>query len=127
MELNRNQLVVFENGYKAGWLEARWSEKNKAFYIRTDEIDPETGRYILLYSTEVIEKPTRKPRAKFVPTRENCQVLILPVSQTEKAYELEDGSNGLVGRGRRLYYKYVAKSVCFIDENGDIYAPAWAL
>lgn len=127
MELKRNQMVVFENGYKAGWLEATWSEKKNAFCIRTDEIDPETGRYIILYSTEIIEKQNRKPLAKFVPSRKNCPVMIRPIGQTEKAYQLEDGSNGLIGRGCKVYYKYVAKSVCFIDENGDIYAPVWAL
>jgi hypothetical protein len=53
--------------------------------------------------------------------------MIRPIGQTEKAYQLVDGSNGLIGRGCKVYYKYIAKSVCFIDENGDIYAPVWAL
>lgn len=128
MELTSKQLVVFEGGRKAGWLEAVWDERKQAFWTTTDEIDPETGGPRRIWSTTVIEKPARKSSKKFVPGRESCPVLIRPVGQTEKAYQIEDGTNGLIGRHTcRIYYKYVAKSVCFVDENGDIYAPVWAL
>lgn len=126
MELERNQLVVFENGYKAGYLEARWSNRNQAFYYVSDEVD-EDGKRIRYYSTNVIEKPVRKSK-KFVPSEKSCTVQIYPLAESEKAYQIEDGTNGLVGRSQcKEYYKWVAKSVCFVDESGNIFAPLWAM
>ena len=126
MELQWNQLVVFENGQKAGTLEGvRWSEKQQAFCLVTDEED-EHGNRIRLYSNTIIEKKQRK-RSAFVPSREKCTKQIWPIGETEKAYQIEDGSNGKIGRSScKEYYKYVAKSICFTDENGNIFAPAWA-
>lgn len=118
MTLNKNQFVVFENGEKQGYLEARWSERNQAFYTFTDD-----GEKIFSNTIETI--PERKS-SKFIPTAKNCTKHITPCDETENAYQIYDGSNGRVGRGSRPYFKYIAKSICYIDENGDIYAPSWA-
>lgn len=118
-QLNRNQFVVFDDGHKEGYLEARWSERSQAFYTFTDDGEK-------IFSTTVIERPKRKKR-KFVPSAKNCTVLINPYAETEKAYIVEDGSNGCITRGNiRTYDKYIAKSICFVDEDGKIYAPIWA-
>ena len=126
MELQMNQLVVFENGQKAGLMEGvRWNEKHQAFCLVTDEEDEE-GNWIRLYSNTIVEKIQRK-RGKFVPSREKCTMQIYPTGETEKAYQIEDGSNGKIGRSScKEYYKWIAKSICFTDEDGKIYAPAWA-
>lgn len=118
MELKKNQFVVFEDGHKEGYLEARWSERNQAFYSFS-----ESGEKI--FSTKVIEKQAKK--SSFKPSAKNCTVEIHPYGETAKAYAVHDGSNGLVGRGFKAYTKYIAKSVCFVDENGKIFAPAWAM
>lgn len=124
MQLERNQLAVFANGHKAGCLEARWSEKHKAFYYVSDELDEE-GRRIAYFTTTVIDKPQRK-RRKFSPSKENCKVMIHPLGGTEKSYVLPDGSNGKT-RHCKEYYRYIAKSICYVDENGNIFAPYWAM
>jgi len=123
MELTRNQLVVFSNGHKANNLEAVWDRKHEAFCIVTDDLDEE-GNRIRLYSTTVIEKPVRKSR-KFVPSKESCTVQIFPIGETDKAYQVPDGSNGKIGHCK-VYYKWIAKSICWADENGNIFAPKWA-
>lgn len=123
MTLKANQLVVFENGHKAGYLEAFWSNRHQAFVYVSDELDEE-GNFIRYYSTTVIEKPCRN-RRKFVPNEKNCTVEIFPLGETEKAYQIEDGTNGHT-RHVKEYYKYIAKSICYTDENGRIYAPIWA-
>lgn len=120
MELKKNQFVVFEDGHKEGYLEARWSNKKNAFYTFTDEGEK-------IYSTTIIEKTPRTRKTKFAPTSENCNIQIFPSGQTEKAYQVYAGSNGLIGRGKRDYYEYIAKSICFVDADGNIYAPAWAI
>lgn len=118
MELRKNQVVVFANGKKEGYLEARWSERSRAFYTFTDDGEK-------IFSTTIETKPERN-KAKFVPTATNCTVQIFPCGETEKAYQVYDGSNGHVGRSMKHYYKYIAKSICYADENGNIYAPIWA-
>lgn len=118
MTLEKNQVVVFENGNREGYLEARWSERNQAFYTFTDD-----GERI--FSTTIETKPERK-KTKFAPSAKNCTVQINPCGETEKSYQVYDGSNGHVGRSARNYYKYIAKSICYIDDNGNIYAPNWA-
>lgn len=119
MTLERNQLVVFENGHTEGYLEARWSDRHQAFYSFTDDGEK-------IFSTAVIEKPVRKSR-KFVPSAKTCTVLIIPCGETEKAYCIEDGTNGCITRGnRKVYYKYIAKSICYTAADGKIYAPMWA-
>lgn len=118
MILNKNQVVVFEDGHSEGYLEARWSERSQAFYSFTEDGEK-------IYSTTIIEK-AKKSTKKFVPNKKNCTVNIIPCGETEKAYQIYDGSNGLIGRGQKSYYKYIAKSICYIDEDGNIYAPNWA-
>lgn len=119
MELRKNQLVVFEDGHKEGYLEARWSERSQAFYSFTEDGEK-------IFSTTVIEKPKRNKK-KFVPSEKNCTVLICPCGETEKAYQIYDGTNGCISRGNmKVYYKYIAKSICYVAEDGKIYAPAWA-
>ena len=119
MQLERNQLVVFEDGHTEGYLEARWSERSQAFYSFTDDGEK-------VFSTTIIEKPQRKSR-KFTPTAKNCTVQITPCGETEKAYMIEDGSNGCVTRQKmRTYYKYIAKSICYVDSDGNVFAPIWA-
>ena len=117
MELKKNQVVVFENGRKQGYLEARWSERNKAFYTFTEDGEK-------IFSTTIEDKPTKRS-SKFVPNADNCNVMIHPCGETEKAYQVYDGSNNRVGRGFKNYYKYIAKSICYVDQNGNIYAPSW--
>ena len=123
MELTKNQLVVFSNGHKAGLCEVYWDRRREAFVLVTDDLDDD-GNRIRLYSTEVIDKPARNTR-KFVPSEKSCTVQIFPVGETAKAYQVPDGSNGKIGHCRE-YYKYIAKSICYIDENGNIFAPKWA-
>lgn len=122
MQLGKNQFVVFPDGEKQGYLEARWSERAQAFY-KVDQVD---GEYVKLYSTDVREKKNRKS-APFTPTKETCTVAIRPIGETEKAYQVEDGTNGCISRGnQKTYYKYIAKSICYVDQDGTIYAPKWA-
>lgn len=123
MELRKNQYVVFQNGRKEEYLEARWSERAQAFYTF---VENESGDTVKMFSTDVREKPQRKRKA-FVPSAKNCTVKIRPLSETEKAYQVEDGSNGCITRGKmRVYYKYIAKSICWVAPDGSIYAPVWA-
>ena len=118
MQLKSSQLVVFEDGHTEGYLEARWSDRKQAFYSFTEEGEK-------IYSTMVIEKPARKKR-KFTPNQKNCTIQIMPCGETEKAYIVEDGCNGYITRGnRKEYYKYIAKSICYTDENGNVFAPKW--
>ena len=123
MELKRDQLVVFENGHKASNLEVIWDRKHEAFCLVTDDLDEE-GNRIRLYSTTVVDKPIRA-RSKFTPSAESCTVQILPVGETEKAYQVPDGSNGKIGH-RREFFRYIAKSICYVKQDGAIFAPSWA-
>ena len=119
MQLSKNQVVVFDDGHKEGFLEARWSERHQAFYSFTDDGEK-------VFSTTIIDKPLRNSR-RFMPNAKNCTVQITPCGETEKAYMVEDGSNGCITRQRmKTYYKYIAKSICYVDEDGNIYAPRWA-
>lgn len=119
MILQKNQLVVFPDGHKEGYLEARWSTKHQCFYSFNEDGEK-------IYSTVIEEKPVRKNK-KFVPGPTTCTKQIFPCGETEKSYRLNDGSNGKITRGNmRVYYKYIAKSICYIDENGNIFAPIWA-
>lgn len=126
MELTSNQIVVFEDGTQHGWLEAAWSERDQAFYKFVDDPDARHGRRKIL-STDVRDKQVKTRRkSKFVPSSENCTVRILPDGETEKAYIVPTGTNGYHGKGLRVYHEYIAKSICYIDEQGEIFAPAWA-
>lgn len=118
MELKSNEYVVFTvNGkeYKAGHLEAVWSRKQKAFWILDDN-----GEKVFSTDVRTKEKKTRKAT--------DCKMVeIVPDTATEKAYGIVDGTNGSVVKGNiRVYYKWIAKSICK-EENGKIYAPVWAL
>ena len=125
-----NKLVVFDDHgqiRKLGKINnVNWDKaKNAWFTFGLDEDGYYTGERI--YSTTVIDKPERKKKSKFIPSKENCTVRIVPLFKTEKAYAIEDGSNGLTGKGCKVFYHYIAKSVCFVDEDGSIYCPVWAL
>ena len=119
MKLKENEVVVFENGTVEGWLEARWSEKAQAFYTITEDRQR-------LYSTNIQTKTPRGKR-KFTPSAKACRVEVFPYRETEKAYVVEDGGNGCVSRSNcRIYDKYIAKSICYVDAEGRIFAPIWA-
>lgn len=125
-ELKRNQVVVFPNGERHGYLEACWSNLYQAYVTFVDDDDDPRG-YTELLSTTIEEKPIRKSNRKFVPNAKNCPVQIKPCGETEKAYIVCTGTNGCVTRSNiRYYYEYVAKSVCYLDENGNVYCPVWA-
>ena len=128
MELKANELVLFSNGEKAGLINGvMWSKKHQAFRFCSSDLD-EDGNPVILYSTTIIQKPQRKSRSKFTPSKENCTVRIFPLAETSKAYQIEDGSNGKIGRSScKVYYKYIAKSICYTDENGNVFAPLWAM
>ena len=120
MQLAKNQVVVFANGKREGYLEARWSERHQAFYSFDED-----GQKI--YSTDVQDLPIRKGIKKFMPSADACTVRIYPCGETKDAYILEDGSNGKITRGNcRAYYRYVAKSICYQNNSGEIFAPVWA-
>lgn len=129
------KLVVFNDNGIIRKLSAcevsMWSNKMQAWTaLSIDDNgnyrEDENGMPIKIYSTEVIDKPKRNKKP-FVPTLENCTVEIRPEFKTEKAYALFDGTDGHVGRHVKTYYKYVAKSVCYVDDNGKIFAPVWAV
>ena len=137
-ELGKNQLVVFDDFgkvRKVDRLGVFWSEKHQAWCVLSDAVDAEgypvtddNGKRVVLYSNTIIEKPARKTNRKpFTPSKETCTVWIHPCGSTEKAYQIEDGWNGMWGKGRKEWYKYIAKSVCYVDEEGRIFAPTWAV
>lgn len=121
-ELESNEYVVFVidgKEYKAGVLEVVWSGKNKAFYV----IDDNGHR---VYSNDVRQKAPKRKHAKAtnVPTVEITNDIM---TQTEKAYGVFDGTNNAVVKGNvKVYYKWIAKSVCE-EKDGRIYAPIWAV
>ena len=124
--LERNQVVVFPNGERHGYLEARWCNIAQAYVTFVDDDNDERG-YTELYSTTIEEKPIRKTGKKFVPSAKNCPVLINPCGETEKAYIVCTGTNGCITRSNiRYYYEYVAKSICYVDGSGNVYCPVWA-
>ena len=124
MEINKNQLVVFTETdgteRKLGYTEVRYSERSQSFYVFSD-IEERTK----LYSNIVIDKPIRKKREYTKQTDTSKMKEIFPCGETEKAYQVFDGSNGHVGKTCKSYYKYYAKSICVVDNN-KIYAPLWA-
>lgn len=126
MTLNKNQVVVFPNGIRKGYLEARWDDKYKAFYTFIDDEDAPRGNR-RVYSTTIEEKPVRKSSKKFVPSATACTVLLDVVGETEKAYMVCTGTNGCITRGNlKVFHEFVAKSICYVDENGNIFCPVWA-
>lgn len=118
MELKKNERVYFEDGHSEGYLEARWSEKKQAFYADII-VDDEKIR---IFSTDV-----RMVEKKSSSRRSSKMVEINPDHETEKAYAIYAGENGMVSRGNsHIYYTYVAKSICE-KRNGKIFAPIWAV
>ena len=123
-ELGKDEYVVFENGRKEGTAEARYPLKAQAFYTILKD---ENNEIIRLYSNDV-RKKSSKGKEKFQPSQESCKVEIEPAYETEKAYALYDGTNGMISKqNMKVYYKFIAKSICYVDENGKIFAPAWAI
>lgn len=45
--------------------------------------------------------------------------------ETEKAYAVCTGTNGKITR-THYFYEFVAKSICYTDAEGNVYAPEWA-
>lgn len=79
MELERNQYVLFENGRKEGFYEARWSDKYQAFFTFTDDNQK-------LFSTTIIDKPQRKspPRSSRRPLH-RARFSFFPVARMRNA------------------------------------------
>lgn len=100
---------------------AHWSRKHNAFRVCTDEVD-EDGCPVYMYSTEVVTVEPRK--GKFKPTKENCLCLVDVCDSTDKAYAYYTGFYSTKGKPHKAW---VAKSVCYKDENGLVFAPAWAM
>lgn len=63
--------------------------------------------------------------AKFVPSKENCTVCIKVHHETEKAYAVYAGHTSGYLYGKDIY-EFVGKSICYVDEQGNVYAPKWA-
>lgn len=126
MEINKNQLFAFTEldgtVRKCGCLEVRYSNKQNSFYVFSNQ-DENTK----LYSNTIIDKPLTKKKAITKQTDISKMIEIHPIKtmSTDKAYAVEDGSNGLVGKGCKVYYKYYAKSICVVESN-KIYVPVWA-
>lgn len=122
MQLQKNQYVVFPDGHKEGYLEARWSERNQSFYTF---IDTEDGESEKVFSNNIITVERKKRQYK-KQTDISKMKEIFPCFETEKAYAVYDGENGYISRGKaKVYYKYYAKSIC-TEKDGKIYAPVWA-
>jgi hypothetical protein len=125
MELSKNQLILFTelDGTirKAGYLEARYSNKQNSFYVFSNQ-DEKTK----LFSNIIIDKPERKKREYTKQTDISKMKEIFPCGENEKCYIVSDESNGMITRGNmKQYYKYYAKSICIV-ENDKIYVPFWA-
>lgn len=122
-QLEKNQVVVFEHcgkTWKEGYLEARFDSKKDCFYSFCEECHER------VYSSNIEEKTAKK--TKFVPTKDNCTVQIHPAYETPKCYVIADGDNGMVSRQNyKAYHKRIAKSVCYVDNDGNIFAPFWAV
>lgn len=126
------KLVVFPGGVKKDRLsDIRWDKDKEQWFTFERDVDgyvvcDDYNKPIRIYAIDVIDKPVRK-RKQFIPSKEGCTARIFPVGETEKAYQIEDGWNGHFGKQSKTWYKYIAKSVCYIDENGNIFAPVWAV
>lgn len=121
MELEKNQCVLFENGRKEGYLEARWSEKYQSFITWDDDGNE-------MHSTNIIEKPSRKKSVrKFTPSATTCTIQIFPCGEAEKCYITAVAYGPLKGGApSKIHYEYTAKSICYINEQGDIFKPIWS-
>lgn len=126
-ELDNDKIVVFDDNGKTVKISksSNAARFEKRFNLWKTPVGDDNNRYFI-YSDKVIDKPHKEKR-KFIPSAENCTVRIIPDYSTEKAFAIVDGSNGLIGKGCKIYYKFIAKSVCYIDETGNIFAPIWAV
>lgn len=120
-ELEKYERVKMQDGKLYDGLCARWSRKHNAFRVLTNERD-EDGNPVWLYGTEVVTVEPKK-RGKFVPTKENCTCRLDVCEATEKAYCYYTGFYSTKGKPHKAW---IAKSICFVDENGEIYKPCWA-
>lgn len=128
--LGKDEYVLFENGKKEGSTEVRYSFKEQAFYTELTDtngkiVHDEDGRPIRIYSNNIQKKEKAKSE-KFTPSAEKCTVQIFPEFETEKSYAIFSGINGSV-INIKVYYSYIAKSICWKDESGKIFAPVWAI
>lgn len=118
MELGKYERVRMPDGKLYDATSAHWSRKHNAFRVLTDD---ENGNEVWLYGTEIVTVEPRK--GKFVPTKENCTRLVDVCDQTEKAYGYYTGFYSTKGKPHK---DWIAKSICYVDENGNVYAPVWA-
>lgn len=126
MILKKNEWVLFEDGHKECYLEARWSDKYQSFYSFI-EIEDENGfiKTKKIFSNKIITEK-RKKRTYKKQTDISKMKEIFPIFETQKAYAVEDGTNGCISKGNiKVFYKYYAKSIC-VEKDGKIYAPMWA-
>lgn len=63
--------------------------------------------------------------AKFEPNKDNCTVQIKVHHETERAYAVWAGNAGGYLRSRDIY-EFIGKSICYVDEDGRVFAPSWA-
>ena len=120
MELGKYERVRMPDGKLYDGLCARWFSKHNAFGVLVG--DDENGFPVYMYGTEVVTVEPKK-RGKFVPTKENCTCLLDVCEATDKAYCYYTGFYSTKGKPHKAW---IAKSICFVDENGEIYKPCWA-
>ena len=120
MELGRYEKVRMNDGKLYGWLQAKWSRKRNRFEVFTGEYD-ENGEAIHLYGTEIVT--VKKKENKFVPDAENCPCRLDVCDATDKAYAYYTGFYSTKGKPHK---EWIAKSICYVDENGEVYKPIWA-
>ena len=120
MELGRYEKVRMNDGKLHGRLEVVWSTRRNRFEAHTGEYDSE-GKPIVLYGTEIVTVEPKKK--KFVPTAENCTRRIDVCDATEKAYAYYTGLYSTKGKPHK---EWIAKSICYKNENGEVFAPHWA-
>ena len=120
MELTKYQKVRMNDGKLHGYLEVSWSRKRNRFEAHTGEYDAE-GNPIVLYGTDIVTVEPKKK--KFVPTAENCTRLVDVCDATEKAYAYYTGFNSTKGKPHK---NWIAKSICYVNEKGEVFAPSCA-
>ena len=120
MELGKYERVRMPDGKLYGAISAHWSRKHNAFRVFTGEVD-EYGLPIWMYGTEVVTVEPRKGR--FIPTKENCTCPVDVCDATEKAYAYYTGFYSTKGVPHK---EWIAKSICYVDENGNVFKPHWA-
>lgn len=76
-------------------------------------------------TTESVGTREKENMAKFEPSAENCTVCINVDHEHGRAYAVWAGSTGGYLHGEAIY-EYVAKSICYTDELGNVFAPDWA-